>query len=68
MLIAEDSRIQAKMLEKRLVDAGHTVRWAINGQKAVELLNFLAVPSAEVGRSYHNKMPFLEGCWATRSR
>ena len=38
VVIAEDSRIQAKMLEKRLVDAGHTVRWAINGQKAVELL------------------------------
>ena len=38
VLIAEDSRIQAKMLEKRLVDAGHTVRWAINGAKAVELL------------------------------
>lgn len=38
VLMAEDSRIQAKMLEKRLVDAGHTVRWAINGQKAVELL------------------------------
>ncbi len=38
VLIAEDSRIQAKMLEKRLVDAGHTVRWAINGAKAVDLL------------------------------
>ena len=38
VLMAEDSRIQAKMLEKRLVDAGHTVRWAINGVKAVELL------------------------------
>jgi len=38
VLMAEDSRIQAKMLEKRLVDAGHTVRWAINGVKALELL------------------------------
>jgi sigma-B regulation protein RsbU (phosphoserine phosphatase) len=36
--MAEDSRIQAKMLEKRLIDAGHTVRWAINGAKAVDLL------------------------------
>jgi hypothetical protein len=26
VLIAEDSRIQAKILQKRLTDAGHTVR------------------------------------------
>ena len=38
VLIAEDSRIQAKMLEKRLQDAGHTVRWAIDGAKALEMV------------------------------
>jgi sigma-B regulation protein RsbU (phosphoserine phosphatase) len=37
VLIAEDSRIQAKMLLKRLTDAGHTVRWAENGAEALAL-------------------------------
>jgi CheY-like chemotaxis protein len=35
VLIAEDSRIQAKILQKRLTDAGHTVRWAENGADAL---------------------------------
>ena len=38
VVIAEDSRIQAKMLERRLVEAGHTVRWAIDGAKALEMV------------------------------
>ena len=37
VLIAEDSRIQAKILQKRLVDAGHSVRWAENGADALRL-------------------------------
>jgi sigma-B regulation protein RsbU (phosphoserine phosphatase) len=37
VLIAEDSRMQAKMLERRLVAAGHTVRWAENGADALEM-------------------------------
>lgn len=37
VLIAEDSRMQAKMLERRLVAAGHTVRWAENGSDALVL-------------------------------
>ncbi len=37
VLIAEDSRMQAKILQKRLVDAGHTVRWAENGALALEM-------------------------------
>ena len=36
VLIAEDSRIQAKILQKRLTDAGHTVRWAENGADALK--------------------------------
>jgi sigma-B regulation protein RsbU (phosphoserine phosphatase) len=38
VLIAEDSRMQAKMLERRLVAAGHTVRWAENGADALTLI------------------------------
>jgi len=37
VLIAEDSRMQAKILQKRLTEAGHTVRWAENGQLALEM-------------------------------
>lgn len=37
VLIAEDSRMQARILQKRLIDAGHTVRWAENGQAALEM-------------------------------
>jgi len=37
VLIAEDSRIQAKILQKRLTDAGHMVRWAENGSDALKL-------------------------------
>ena len=37
VLIAEDSRIQAKILQKRLVEAGHTVRWAENGADGLKL-------------------------------
>ncbi len=37
ILIAEDSRIQAKMLQKRLTDAGYAVRWAENGKDALRM-------------------------------
>lgn len=37
VLIAEDSRIQAKMLQKRLTQAGYEVRWAENGKDALEM-------------------------------
>ena len=37
VLIAEDSRMQGKILQKRLTDAGHTVRWAENGALALEM-------------------------------
>jgi phosphoserine phosphatase RsbU/P len=37
VLIAEDSRMQAKILQKRLADAGHTVRWGENGALALEM-------------------------------
>jgi sigma-B regulation protein RsbU (phosphoserine phosphatase) len=37
VLIAEDSRIQAKMLQRRLVEAGHTVRWGETGADALKL-------------------------------
>jgi sigma-B regulation protein RsbU (phosphoserine phosphatase) len=38
VVIAEDSRIQAKILQKRLTDAGHAVRWAENGSDALALV------------------------------
>ncbi len=37
VLIAEDSRMQAKMLQRRLVEAGHAVRWAENGSDALAM-------------------------------
>ncbi|NCX99319.1 MAG: fused response regulator/phosphatase [Planctomycetia bacterium] len=37
VLIAEDSRIQAKMLQRRLVEAGHAVRWGETGADALAL-------------------------------
>ncbi|MFM8291745.1 MAG: PP2C family protein-serine/threonine phosphatase [Planctomycetia bacterium] len=37
VLIAEDSRIQARMLIRRLEEAGHTVRWGENGALALAL-------------------------------
>ena len=37
VLIAEDSRIQAKMLQRRLEEAGHTVRWGETGAAALAL-------------------------------
>ena len=37
VLVAEDSRIQAKILLRRLTEAGHAVRWAENGADAVTM-------------------------------
>ena len=37
VLIAEDSRIQAKMLMRRLTEAGHTVRWGETGADSLAL-------------------------------
>jgi len=37
VLIAEDSRMQAKFLERKLTEAGHVVRWAENGSDALGL-------------------------------
>ncbi|MCH1438763.1 MAG: response regulator, partial [Rubripirellula sp.] len=37
VLIAEDSRIQAKMLRKKLEAAGYAVRWAENGKLGLEM-------------------------------
>jgi sigma-B regulation protein RsbU (phosphoserine phosphatase) len=37
VLVAEDSKIQARMLVKRLTDAGHAVRWAENGADALTM-------------------------------
>ena len=37
VLIAEDSRIQAKMLRRKLEGAGYSVRWAENGKLGVEM-------------------------------
>jgi len=37
VLIAEDSRMQGKILQKRLTDAGHAVRWAENGSLALDM-------------------------------
>lgn len=39
IVIAEDSRIQAKMLIKRLESADYHVRWGDDGQKALKLIN-----------------------------
>ncbi len=38
MVIAEDSRIQAKILQKHLVEAGYQVRVAPNGAEALKLI------------------------------
>ena len=38
IVIAEDSRIQAKMLIKRLEKAGYQVRWGADGRKALDLI------------------------------
>jgi sigma-B regulation protein RsbU (phosphoserine phosphatase) len=37
VLVAEDSKIQARILVKRLTDAGHAVRWAENGADALAM-------------------------------
>jgi sigma-B regulation protein RsbU (phosphoserine phosphatase) len=37
VLIAEDSRIQAKMLQRRLIEAGHAVRWGETGAAALAM-------------------------------
>ena len=37
ILIAEDSRLQARMLKKKLERAGYAVRWAENGKTALEM-------------------------------
>ncbi len=37
VLIAEDSRIQAKMLQRKLEQAGYAVRWAADGKIALEM-------------------------------
>ncbi len=37
VLIAEDSRLQARMLHKKLEQAGYAVRWAENGKIALEM-------------------------------
>jgi sigma-B regulation protein RsbU (phosphoserine phosphatase) len=37
VLIAEDSRMQARLLERRLTEAGHRVRWGENGALALAL-------------------------------
>jgi sigma-B regulation protein RsbU (phosphoserine phosphatase) len=37
VLIAEDSRMQARILERRLTEAGHRVRWGENGALALAL-------------------------------
>jgi len=37
VVIAEDSRIQARMLIRRLEEAGHTVRWGENGGLALAM-------------------------------
>lgn len=38
IVIAEDSRIQAKMLIKRLESSGYQVRWGANGAEALDLI------------------------------
>ena len=38
VVIAEDSRIQARMLQRRLTEAGHTVRWGETGAQALALV------------------------------
>jgi sigma-B regulation protein RsbU (phosphoserine phosphatase) len=38
VVVAEDSGIQAKMLRKRLIEAGYEVRVGINGREALELI------------------------------
>lgn len=38
VVVAEDSGIQAKMLRKRLVEAGYDVRVGVNGLEALELI------------------------------
>ena len=37
VLIAEDSRMQARILQRALTEAGHAVRWAENGAAALAL-------------------------------
>jgi sigma-B regulation protein RsbU (phosphoserine phosphatase) len=38
VVIAEDSRIQARMLQRRLIEAGHEVRWGETGADALALV------------------------------
>ena len=37
VLIAEDSRMQARLLQKKLAEAGHSVRWGENGADALAM-------------------------------
>jgi len=38
VVIAEDSRIQARMLQRRLIEAGHEVHWGETGADALALV------------------------------
>ena len=66
LLIAEDSRIQAKMLRRKLESAGYSVRWAENGQIALEMTRERA-PALIISDIEMPKMNGYEFCSAVKS-
>jgi phosphoserine phosphatase RsbU/P len=66
IVIAEDSRIQAKMLIKRLETAGYEVRWGDNGRKALELVRELP-PNLIISDIEMPEMTGYEFCKAVKS-
>jgi DNA-binding response OmpR family regulator len=66
ILIAEDSRIQAKVLEKKLLEAGYDVRVAENGAVALEEIRRQR-PSLVISDIEMPKMNGYELCSAVKS-
>ena len=66
ILIAEDSRIQAKMLRRKLETAGYSVRWAENGKLGLEMTRELR-PAIIISDIEMPEMTGYEFCEAVKS-
>ena len=66
VLIAEDSRIQAKMLQKKLEAAGYAVRWAENGKLGLEMTRELR-PAIIISDIEMPEMTGYEFCEAVKT-
>ena len=66
VLIAEDSRIQAKMLQKKLEAAGYAVRWAENGKLGLDMTRELR-PAIIISDIEMPEMTGYEFCEAVKT-